>query len=281
MNELILTSDAANYVDTSLKKGVVTVSMNNPGKLNGWTMEMMEAFKQAFLKAAQAESVKAVIFTGAGDYFSAGVNLGGTLKLMPPKALHKLIVTQNQQLFEAFLECDKPILVAVNGPAIGASVTSATLCNGIIAAEGATFSTPFAALGITPEGCSSIHFSRLMGEQNAQRMLGEEGWKPTAKEALSAGLVQWVVPRDTLLDEAQNIAQEWIANGETRSFLAGSKLEELKSVNVRESEALADAFLGADFLREQGRFLWSKKKRAPSFMFYSLWMLRPIWARYI
>jgi len=220
-----------------------------------------------------------VIFTGAGDYFSAGVNLGGTLKPMHPKKLQQLIVEHNQKLFEAFLHFPKPILVAINGPAIGASVTSATLCSGIIASEKATFSTPFAALGITPEGCSTIHFPRLMGEEGAQRMLGSEGWKPKAAQALAAGLVQWVVPHEQLLDEAQRIAQDWVAKGQVRTFLAGSQLQELESANARESLALADAFLGAAFLREQARFLWSKKKRAPSLVFLSLWLLRPLWGR--
>ena len=281
MNELDLGKDAASYVETSIKSGVLTVMMNRPKKLNGWTMEMMDAFKEAFVKADKSDAVKAIIFTAAGGYFSAGVNLGGTIKIMHPKSLHKVIVDHNQELFEAFLNCTKPILVAVNGPAIGASVTSATLCNAIIASENATFSTPFSTLGITPEGCSSIHFSRLMGEQNAQRMLGAEGWKPTATEAFSVGLVQKVVSHDQLLTEANKIAKDWVEQGVKREFLAGSQLEELKEVNARESVELADAFLNAAFLREQSRFLWSKKKRGPSVMFFSLWLLRPLWGRLI
>jgi len=281
VNELNLNTEAAKYIQTSLAAGVLTVKMNQPKKLNGWTAEMMDAIKEAFAVAGKTAEVKALVFTGAGDYFSAGVNLGGTMKLMHPKKLHQFIVEHNQELFEAFLDIPKPILVAVNGPAIGASVTSATLCNGIMASEKATFSTPFAALGITPEGCSSIHFARLMDEPTAQRVLGEEGWKPSAHDALSAGLVQWVVPHEVLQNEAQRIAQEWVDQGEPRKFLAGSELEELKATNKRESIELADAFLGADFLREQSRFLWSKKKRVPSLMFLSLWMLRPLWGRLV
>jgi len=277
VNYLNLPDTAADYVQTSLKEGVLTILMNKPKKLNGWTNEMMEAFSSAFEKAAVDTDTKAVIFTGTGNYYSAGVNLGGTIKLMAPKKLHGLIVDHNQSLFEMFLDFPKPILIATNGPAIGASVTSATLCDGIIASDTSTFLTPFAALGITPEGCSSIHFARIMGEENAQRMLGKEGWKPTAEEALKAGLVQWVAPKDQLQDEAQKIAQEWAAAGRGRVFLGGSELSELKAVNARESVELADRFLGADFLREQFKFLWSKKKRVPSIVFLCLWLLRPLW----
>ncbi|MEH6347370.1 MAG: enoyl-CoA hydratase/isomerase family protein [Bermanella sp.] len=277
MNELNLSNSAAEYVQTSIKDSVLTIMMNKPKKLNGWTQEMMDAFKEALAVAAKDDSSKAVILTGAGHYYSAGVNFGGTLKPMHPKKLHKMIVEHNQKLFEVFLNFPKPILVAMNGPAIGASVTSATLCDGIIASENATFATPFAALGITPEGCSSIHFSRLMGEAGAQRMLGSEGWKPTASEALAAGLIQWMVPHEQLLDEAHAIAKDWVEKGQGRTFLAGSQLQELKDANARESLELADAFLGADFLREQFKFSWGKKKRAPAIVFLTLWLLRPLW----
>ncbi|MDX2350320.1 MAG: enoyl-CoA hydratase/isomerase family protein [Porticoccus sp.] len=281
MNDLNLTSMAASHLLTNLKDGVLIITMNRPAKLNGWTVEMMDALSEAFSKANDNDTVKAVVLTGTGKYYSAGVNLGGSLKLMAPKKLRKLIVENNNTLFDMFLNCTPPLLIAVNGPALGASVTSATLANSIIASENATFSTPFSALAITPEGCSSFHFPRLMGESNAQRMLGSEGWKPNAKEALGVGLIQNVAPHAQLMAEAERIAQDWVINGEQRKFLADSQLEELKAVNARESEQLADSFLGADFLKEQSWFLWSKKKYAPSAMFFSLWVLRPLWARLI
>jgi peroxisomal 3,2-trans-enoyl-CoA isomerase len=277
LNYLNLCETSAAYVHTSFKDGVLTVMMNKPKKLNGWTTEMMDAFAMALKKAGKDEQTKAMIFTGAGDYYSAGVNLGGTLKLMAPKKLHKLIVEHNEKLFDRFLTFPKPILVAINGPAIGASVTSATLCDGIIAADTSTFSTPFAALGITPEGCSSIQFARLMGEKNAQRMLGVEGWRPSAEEALAAGLVQWVVPKDRLQVQAQKVALEWVTDGRSRKILAGSELTELQVVNTQESIELANRFLGAEFLKGQFKFLWSKEKRLQSMLFLLLWSLRPLW----
>jgi enoyl-CoA hydratase/carnithine racemase len=260
-----------------LNDGILTLTMNNPKRLNGWTMPMMDALKAAFRESAVDPAVKVVILTGAGTYYCAGVNLSATLKLGHPKKLHGMIVEHNQDLFDTFLEFPKPILIAINGHAIGASVTSATLCNGIIAAEGATFSTPFAALGICPEGCSSVHFAQLMGEDNAQRMLGKEGWKPSASEAKEAGLIEWVSSTESLIDDAKAIAHEWIERGETRAF-RGSDLEELKAVNARESIALADAFLASPFLKAQVRFLWSKKKYGPAGMFGAMLVTRPLWS---
>ena len=264
---------------THRRDGVTTLTMNRPARLIGWTMAMMNALKEAFKVAAQDTETRVLILTGADPYYCAGVNLAATLRLGHPRKLRAMIVEHNQALFDAFLDFPKPLLVAINGPAIGASVTSASLCDGMIASEKATFSTPFGALGIPPEGCSSVQFERLMGRANAERMLGKEGWKPTADEALKAGLIQWVAPHDELLEQAGKIAREWIASNGIRSFRGGSLREELKSVNASESQALADAFLSTPFIKAQFRFLWSKKKWAPAFMFLSMLISRPLWSR--
>jgi enoyl-CoA hydratase/carnithine racemase len=262
-------------------KGVATLTMNTPARLNGWTRQMMDALKEGMLAAARDNETHVLVLTGADPYYCAGVNLAGTLRPAPPRKLHAMIVAHNQALFDLFLDFPKPILIAVNGPAIGASVTSATLCDGIIASEKATFSTPFAALGITPEGCSSVQFARLMGEENAARMLGPEGWQPNAEEALEAGLVQWVVAHDQLLDKAGQIAREWVEKGAQRRFRGGSERDELKSVNARESVDLADAFLGASFIKAQFKFLYKKKKWGPAAMFLAMLVSRPLWARFL
>lgn len=264
---------------THKREGVTTLTMNNPARLNGWTRQMMDALRAGISAAANDEETRVLVLTGADPYFCAGVNLAGTFNLQHPRKMHATIVENNEALFNLFLDFPKPMLVAVNGPAIGASVTSATLCDGIIASEKATFSTPFAALGVTPEGCSSVQFARLMGEQNAERMLGREGWRPSAAEALEAGLIQWVVPHEQLAEEAHRIAREWINTGARRSLRGGSGRDELKAVNARESVDLADAFLGAPFIKAQFKFLWSKKKWGPAAMFLAMLVSRPVWSR--
>jgi enoyl-CoA hydratase/carnithine racemase len=267
------------FILVHTQDGLTTLTMNRPERLNGWTMEMMNALREAFSVAASDDKTRVMVLTGADPYYCAGVNLAGIFRLGHPRKLHAMIVEQNQALFDMFLDFPKPILAAVNGPAIGASVTSATLCDGIIASENATFSTPFAALGVTPEGCSSVQFARLTGKANAERMLAEEGWKPTAEEALAVGLIQWVVPHEKLAEEARRITGEWISSGAQRSIRGGSGSDELKAVNAKESVALADAFLSADFIKAQFRFLWSKKKWGPATMFLVMLVSRPLWAR--
>ena len=270
-----------NPILTQKREGVTTLMMNTPARLNGWTQQMMDALKEDMSAAAADDETRVLVLTGADPYFCAGVNLAGSFSLGHPRKMHAKIVENNEALFNLFLDFPKPMLIAVNGPAIGASVTSATLCDGIIASEKATFSTPFAALGVTPEGCSSVHFARLMGEKNAERMLGREGWRPSAEEALDAGLIQWVVPHDQLADEADRIAREWIKEGAQRSFRGGSERDELKAVNTRESIELANAFLGAPFIKAQYKFLSSKKKWGPAAMFLAMLITRPVWSRFL
>lgn len=258
---------------------VRTLRMNAPKRLNGWTADMMAALKAALRDADTDDGVRAIVLTGTDPYYSAGVNLGGTLQLAHPRTLHARIVAHNQALFDAFIDVKKPILAAVNGPAIGACVTSATLCDAILASDRATFSTPFARLGLPPEGCSSVMFARLMGDAAAARMLGEEGFAPTGEEAARLGLVDQVLPHAGLLDLAQRTAEQWIADGKARSFRGGWTREALRDVNARESVAVATAFLNPPFLQGQYAFLASRGKRGPAAMFWLLWRTHPLWSR--
>ena len=178
----------------SLRNAVLTLQFNAPRRKNAWGKDLITSMLEALKEAADDPAVKVVVLTGSGDYYSSGVDFVSSFPLLPPSQLVVALKDSNQRLFDAFILFPKPILVAANGPLIGASVTSATLCDAIIASESATFSTPFAALGIVPEGCSSYWFEKVMGEAAARRMLGEEGWKPTAAEAHATGMVLEVIP---------------------------------------------------------------------------------------
>jgi enoyl-CoA hydratase/carnithine racemase len=104
---------------TDRVEGVMILTLNRPARLNGWTMEMMDALKEGLRTAAQDDATQVLILTGADPYYCAGVNLSATLRLMHPRKLRNMIVEHNQALFDLFLDFPKPLLVAVNGPAIG------------------------------------------------------------------------------------------------------------------------------------------------------------------
>ena len=232
---------------STTKNNVTTLTMNDPKKLNGWTGPMMLTLRDRFVQHAQDPDTKVLILTGADPYYCAGVNLSATIQPMHPRKLHEMIRTSNQAVFDSFLDFPKPIIIAANGPAIGACVTSASLCDAIVASEKATFVVPFARLSIPPEGCSSVHFDRMMGAQAAGKMLND-GWKPTAAEALEIGLVKEVVEHEKLLARAQELGEQWAREGKKKEIPAGGTVEEYKAVNARESLELADAFLSYNFL---------------------------------
>jgi len=268
-------------ITTLSDDGIFTVQMNRPKTLNAWTEPMLYDLERNFNKAAADNDIKVMILTGSGTYYCAGVNLVSILKPMHPRKLHDLLREKNQRLFDMFLDFNKPIIAAVNGPAIGASVTSATLCDAIVASETATFSTPFARLGLPAEGCSSVHFSRIMGKENAERMIGKEGWVVPAKEAAQLGLVHSVVPADELMNASYDLAQEWIRTGKPREIgpLKGGPdvLKEFKRVNANETIDLADSFFSSEFLEGQRAFLSSRGKHGPAMMFTLLKLTRPVW----
>lgn len=272
---------------------VRTVLMNRPKQLNGWTDNMMRAIQTSFADAKEDSNVDVVILSGVGKYYCAGVNLSGVLRPMHPQTLHDTIIKFNQEVFDNFLDFPKPIIVAMNGPAIGASVTTASTCDALIMADNATLLTPFARLGVPPEGCSSVHFEKVMGAEQAQRMLGPEAWTPTAAEAVAVGLAHRAVPQEDVVTEAQSMAEEWIKKGrlhrtiaqpeaipsdDTNRKAAAELIKEYKAVNAAESIELGRAFLAPEFFQGQINFLSSKGKSQQAMMFKALLATRPLWS---
>jgi hypothetical protein len=146
-------ASAPPLVESSLSStGVLTLTFNNPDKLNAWTLPLLRQLFFQLQDATPNPAVKGVVLTGKGKYYSAGVDLSAIIKPMAPTKLIRQIRDQNQRLFASILEFPKPIAAAVNGPAIGAAVTSTLLVDGCFASPSATFSLPFARLGVPPEG---------------------------------------------------------------------------------------------------------------------------------
>jgi len=272
--------NVSNLILSSTKNQVTTLKFNNPKKLNAWTVPMFENLFDLLTKHGKDEETKVLILTGSGPYYCAGANLSENVKLMHPKKLHSFIIYNNERIFNYFLDFPKPILVAANGPAIGASVTSAALCDGIIASENATFWTPFAKLAVTPEGCSSVHFERILGKEAAEKML-DKGWKVTAEDAKKIGLVLDVVTQEELMIKSQELAEKWVSEGRQRTIPGGGNVSEYKEINKQESHILADAFVSYRFLDAQYNFLKSKGKVQEARMFWILKTLRPLWSKLV
>ena len=202
--------------------GVGRLTLNRPETLNAWTAEFGRELKQVLEGEAGDEAVRAVLVTGAGRGFSSGADLKAGFE--PADDGMPDIRTELREIYHpviaAIRSLPKPIVAAVNGPAVGIGCSLALACDLILAGESAYFGLAFVNIGLMPDGGSTLFVPAAAGKARAFQMalLGE---RVPADRALEWGLVNQVHPDDRLMDEA-NALVERLANGPTRSY-AGSK----------------------------------------------------------
>jgi 2-(1,2-epoxy-1,2-dihydrophenyl)acetyl-CoA isomerase len=203
--------------------GVGRLTLNRPDSLNAWTPEFGHELKQVIEGEAADESVRAVLVTGAGRGFSSGADLKAGFEPAPDdgmpdirKELHEVY----HPIIAGVRRLEKPVVAAVNGPAVGIGASLAFACDLVLAAESAFFGLAFVNIGLMPDGGSTLFVPTAVGKARALQMalLGE---RVPAQQALEWGLVNYVHPDGELLGEA-NALVEKLAAGPTRSY-AGSK----------------------------------------------------------
>lgn len=203
--------------------GVGRLTLNRPETLNAWTAAFGRELKQVLEYEAADESVRAVLVTGAGRGFSSGADLRAGFDPaedgMPDirKELHEIY----HPAIAGIRRLPKPVVAAVNGPAVGIGCSLALACDLVLAAESAFFGLAFVNIGLMPDGGSTAFVPPSVGKARAFQLalLGER--VPSAR-ALEWGLVNWVHPDERLMEEA-NALVERLATGPTRSY-ASSKL---------------------------------------------------------
>jgi 2-(1,2-epoxy-1,2-dihydrophenyl)acetyl-CoA isomerase len=203
-------------------EGLGRVTLNRPDTLNAWTAEFGRELKQVITADAADPSVRAVLVTGAGRGFSSGADLREGFDPaddgMPDvrKELHELY----HPIIAGIRRLEKPVVAAVNGPAVGIGASLAFACDLVLAAESAFFGLAFVNIGLMPDGGSTLFVPAAVGKARAFQMalLGE---RIPAERALEWGLVNRVLPDDRLMDEATNLVER-LAKGPTRSY-ASSK----------------------------------------------------------
>jgi len=193
--------------------GVIT--LNRPEQLNTYTVRMGEELVHAFDTLKQESSIRVVVLTGAGRAFCAGVDLKA-LKGSAPDGQNDDLPTLGQERFVQSFAADlyhypKPVIAAINGPAVGVGVTMCLPCDVRLAASDATLAMPFAKLGIVPGLGSSYLLPRLVGPGNA-RLLTLAGLRVSAAEALNMRLVEQVYPAEQLLEMTMTLAESVAAN---------------------------------------------------------------------
>ncbi|GAU90082.1 hypothetical protein RvY_02554-1 [Ramazzottius varieornatus] len=261
------TADSGKY-ETILyrEEGKITyITLNRPKKMNSITPEMYQELTDALSNAANNKSYATVI-TGAGKQFSAGNDLGSVAKYLGMGRPMKEIAEESAVLLEkfvtAFIDHPKLLVGVVQGPCIGIACTTMGLYDVVYASDAAYFHTPFTSLGLTPEGCSSYTFKKIMGPIKANEML-LLGKKLQAAEALQAGFVTEVFPSESFDTEVKRKLEQipkLLPNSllESKKFMRSLNQGKLHKVNQLECDKLIGMWQGDECLNAAAKFMSRK-----------------------
>jgi len=210
-------------LDRSVDDGVLTVTLDRPGQLNAFTVTMAEELERTFREANDDDSIRAVIVTGAGRAFCAGMDLstGGNvfgldetqrpgmadLSDLADPALEGVRDTGGRVTL-AIHDCRKPVIAAINGPAVGIGATMTLAMDARLVSSTARFGLVFGRLGIVPEAASSWFLPRIVGLPRALD-LALSADILDAEATVENGLATAVYKPDELLPAARGLADRW------------------------------------------------------------------------
>ena len=261
----------SDFLEISRDGPVLTWTMNQPATRNALTGNTAVAEIVAAAAAAVADrTVRAIILTGAGPVFSSGGNVKDMARFAEPgidaDAIRNEYRNGIQRIPRAMWSLDVPLIAAVNGPAIGAGLDLACMCDMRIASEAASFAESFVRVGIIPGDGGAWWLPRAVGAAKAAEM-AFTGDAISAAEALSCGLVSKVVPADSLMDEARALAARVARNPAgilrmTKRLLREGVHNTLDSVLETSAAYQALAHLSPDHREAVRAFI---EKRPPKF----------------
>lgn len=205
------------------KEAIGWLYLNRPEVLNALSAQMGDELLHFLREAAADDTLRVLILSGKGRAFSAGADLNMFKKRYEDyRQAGQSHNAARAELPRAFIAFPKPIIVAINGPAVGFGITLPLICDIRLASDNAKFSFAFVRVGVTPEFCSSYFLPRLVGYGKAAELVFSAKMFD-AREALEIGLVNRVVAHDDLMGEAEALAAE-IARMPAAAVQAAKKL---------------------------------------------------------
>ena len=267
-----------------LDDGLLRLTLDRPEQLNAFTVEMADELEDAYRRASADDAVRAILVTGAGKAFCAGMDLSvegnvfGLDETQAPTAadlaarpvspaIERGVRDTGGRVALAMYDCLKPIVGAINGAAVGIGATMTLPMDFRLAATGARIGFVFGRLGITPEACSTWFLPRIVGQQQALEWFYRADIVG-AEEALAKGLVRSLHSPDALLEEAATFARTLVAN---RSPVSIALIRRMTLQNAaqphpraaHETESLAMFYTSIGDGKEGVRAF--REKRAPAF----------------
>src|SRR6476660_3015855 len=234
------------------------IRINRPEKKNALTLAMYESMAAAIEDAGAEEAVRCLLIAGTPDSFCAGNDLNDFVAMARSGSLGEPIV----RFLHALARCEKPVVAAVSGAAVGIGTTMLLHCDQVIASDTAVLLTPFVSLGLVPEGGSSLIAPRLMGHARAFSLL-VMGKPLSAGQAMDAGIVNAVVPAVELEARALTTANEIAALPtesvvEARRLMRGS-VDEIVARIDEEVEAFKTRLASPEAQKALAAFLTRKR----------------------
>ncbi|GMV44938.1 MAG: enoyl-CoA hydratase [Pseudomonadota bacterium] len=198
------------HIRTATLNGVQAIEIARPEKKNALTVEMYQAMADALNAARADKAVRAVLLTGQPGIFTSGNDIEDFMQRRPGEGGADPADAPVFRFMRALLECDKPVVAAVTGAAIGVGVTLLLHCDFVYVSDEARLAMPFVGLGLVPEFASSLLVPQLMGQRRAAEklLLGEPF---TAEQAVDCGIANAVLPAAEVVRHARRVAERFNA----------------------------------------------------------------------
>lgn len=242
------TSDILYSVNDSMMK----IILNRPKKKNAITIPMYKKICRLLRESIQDDNITAVVFTGAGEFFTSGNDF---ISILVIEGSDNVDFTAVLNVFKEFVDMlityPKLLIAVINGPAIGIGVTMLPLFDMVYASDRAYFHTPFARLGLVAEGCSTYTFPKILGKSKAGDML-HLSYKMSASEAKQYGLVSELYKHESS-DKIWAYLKQ-LTNFSSKSILTSKYLikkwdqQMLLKINAEEAVELKKCVLSPEFL---------------------------------
>ena len=246
--------------------GVATLTFNRPDAANAMDLEVMQDLMHAAIRCDEDPSIRAVVITGNGRFFSAGGDLAAFDSGSDVGTVLKEMTTYFHAAISRFVRMDAPVITAVNGTAAGAGFSLVTASDIVIAGDSAKFLSAYTAANNSPDGASTFFLPRLVGMRRALELMVTNR-RLSAEEALDWGLVTSVVPDADLRAASAELANELAAGatlafGGTKRLLADSFSNSLETQMELEARSIAQLAQTNDGVEGRAAFF---EKRRPVF----------------
>lgn len=254
--------DDLTVFDVEIADFVAVVTLNN-APVNAVNAAVMAECALIFDRLSDMDEVRAVVVTGAGRIFCAGADIKGRADRTPKPGDHWQHSRAAREAFYAIMECKKPVIGAINGPALGAGLGLAASCDILLAGEKGSIGLPEINVGLLGGG---RHAMRLFGHSLTRRMMFT-GYRVPADELYRLGVVEQVLPTEELMPAAMAMAKDIASKSPIAMTLAKHALNAIEEMSLRDGYRFEQNMTG-----ELGKYEDSKEamrafteKRAPVF----------------